>query len=500
VTRRFPALAAIVLLAVALLAAAPSASAARKLPKGFLWGVATAGFQNEMGPGSPSDTGSDWWVWSHDADNIAAHHVSGDLPENGPSGWTSYAKDVALASRTLHANAYRMSIEWSRIFPRSTAGAQSIAELDPLADQSALAHYRAQLTAIRKAGMTPFVTLQHFTLPLWIHDPIAARNAFKGLGPDDPPPTGFGPAGWLDPQTAVEFGKYAGYVAAKLGDLVDYWMPINEPNVVAVQGYLNVAGVFASWFPPGVFSFRSVLQVLTQQELGNAAAYDAIKKQDPTSHVGVVQHMIAFRAAKPGSALDRRGAQHADNLFNRAFLDAAIKGEYDANGDGAIDASERHPELAHRADFVGVNYYRAGTVTGLDKPLSAAIPAYDFIPKVQYSKKDCPSRCSDLGWEIRPAGLRDAIRTAADYRLPVYVTETGIADARDRLRPMYLRDHAMVIRDAVRAGADVRGFFHWTLTDNFEWADGFGPKFGLFTRARKPRPSAMVFADLRKLR
>jgi beta-galactosidase len=485
---------------VALLPCATPAHAARKLPKGFLWGVATAGFQNEMGPGSPSDQGSDWWVWSHDADNIAAGRQSGDLPENGPSQWKSYRRDIALARRTLNANAYRMSIEWSRIFPRSTEGATTIAELDALADRAALAHYRAELNAIRAAGMKPFVTLVHFTLPTWLHDPIAARAAFQGVGPDDPPPSGFGPAGWLDSRTPLEFAKYAGYLAAKLGALVDYWTPINEPNVAAIEGYLNVENVFAFWYPPGVFSFRAVLDALAGQERGNAAAYDAIKQEDPTSRVGVVQHMIAFRAARPGSRSDRRGAGHANYLFNQLFLDAAVKGVYDANADGAIDAAERHPALARKADWIGVNYYRPGVVTGLDQPLSASIPLYDFIPKVDYAKKDCPSSCSDLGWEIRPASLRDMLRLAASYRLPAYVTENGIADARDAKRARYLRDHVRVLREAVRAGADVRGYFEWTLTDNFEWSDGFGPKFGLFTKARRPRGSAKVFRALTKLR
>ena len=476
-------------LLVAAVCASP-ASAASKLPKNFLWGVATAGFQGDMGPGAPNDPNSDWWAWVRDPQNVQSKHVSGDLPENGGSQWTKYKTDIALARNKLNANAYRFSIEWSRIFPRSTEGASTIGELDALADQSALKHYRDELTAIRKAHMTPFVTLNHFTLPLWLHDPIAARSAFAGVGADDPYPV-FEKSGWLDPRTAVEFGKYAGYVAAKLGDLIDYYSPINEANVVAVQGYLNVEGVFASWFPPGVFNFRAVLAALFNQARGNAAAYDAVKAQDPTARVGLVQHFIAFRPAKPGSQTDRLGSQHADYLFNRAFLNAAIRGEYDANADGTISADERL--AAGKADFVGVNYYRLGKVTGLAQPLSQSIPLYDFIPKVEYTKKECPKTCTDLGWQIFPAGLRDSINTAASYKLPVYVTENGIADARDRKRAAYIRDHVRVVRQAVRAGKDVRGFFYWSLEDNLEWADGYAPKFGLFTKSRKMRPSAKVF-------
>ncbi|MFL5840905.1 MAG: family 1 glycosylhydrolase [Thermoleophilaceae bacterium] len=472
--------------------AAPASAAPKKLPKGFLWGVATAGFQGDMGPRAPNDPNSDWWAWVRDPDNISKKRVSGDLPENGPAQWTHYKQDVALARKKLNANAFRFSIEWSRIFPNTTEGATTKGELDAIADQSALRHYRAELSAIRKAGMTPFVTLQHFTLPIWLHDPIAARNAFAAIGPDDPPPAGAG--GWLDPRTEREFAKYARYVAGKLGDLVDYWAPINEPNVVAVQGYLNVEGVFASWYPPGAFNYSAVVEALMAQARGNAGAYDAIRAADPTSRVGLVEHIIAFRAARGGQRSDRRGAAHADYLFNRTFLDAAIKGDYDANANGVIDAGEGHPELAHKADFVGINYYRPGLVTGLPQPLSKNIPLYDFIPKVEFARSECPHGCSDLGWRIEPAALRGIIPVIAQrYRLPLYITENGIADARDSRRAAYIRAHIRAVREAVRAGSDVRGYFYWSLEDNLEWADGYAPKFGLFTKARRMRASANVF-------
>src|SRR4051794_1425539 len=475
-------------LMVAAVHAAPAAAAA-KLPKHFLWGVATAGFQGDMGPGAPNDPNSDWWAWVRDPENVQKKRVSGDLPENGGSQWRTYKTDIALARKKLNANAYRISIEWSRIFPRTTEGATTFGELDAIADQSAIAHYRALLSAIRAAHMTPFVTLNHFTLPLWLHDPLAARFAFAGVGPDDASPS-FRASGWLDPRAPKEFAKYAGYVAAKLGDLIDYYSPINEANVVAVQGYLNAEGIFASWFPPGVFNYRAVIDALLAQARANAAAYDAVKAVDATARVGLVQHFIAFRANR---RVDRTATQHADYLFNRTFLDAAIKGDYDVNTDGAIDASEHHPELARKADYVGVNYYRLAKVTGLPQSLSKSIPLYDFIPKVAYTRKECPKTCSDLGWQIFPAGLKQAINTAARYKLPVYVTENGIADARDRKRAAYIRAHVRVVRQAVRAGKDVRGYFYWSLEDNLEWAEGYASKFGLFTKARKMRASAKVF-------
>jgi beta-galactosidase len=446
-----------------------------------------------MGPGAPKDPNSDWWAWVRDPENIQKKRVSGDLPENGGSQWTKYKTDIALARKKLNANAYRFSIEWSRIFPHSTEGATTFGELDAIADQSAVQHYRDVLSGLRATHMTPFVTLNHFTLPLWLHDPIAARSAFTGIDPDAPPPT-FANAGWLDPRAPVEFAKYAGYIAAKLGDLIDFYSPINEANAVAVQGYLNVEGVFAEWYPPGVFNYRAVIDALMTQANANARAYDAIKAQDGTARVGPVQHFIAFRPSRPGQRIDRTATEHADYLFNRSFLDAVVNGDYDANADGVIGEGEHHDELAHKADFIGINYYRTGAVTGLPQSISKSIPLYDFIPKVDYTKTECPKDCSDLGWKISPAALRGLIPTVGRrYKLPMYITENGIADSRDRKRAKFIRDHVQAVRAAVRAGADVRGYFYWSLEDNLEWSAGYGPKFGLFTKNRRMRRSAQAF-------
>ena len=267
--------------AAALLCGRPAATFA--FPAGFRWGTAISGFQSEMGGGAPIDAGSDWWAWTHDAQNVADGRVTADLPEAGPAFYDRFASDIQLAKRRLRINTFRLSIEWSRIFPSSTTGVDAsggitlavLQQLDGLADQTAVAHYREVLTAIRAAGMEPFVTANHFALPLWIHDPIAARDAFAGVGADDPPPTGF-PAGWVDESTVGEFAKYAAYLGWKLGDLVDLWSPLNEPVVVAVSGYVNIPGVVAANFPPGAFSFTGAIATIVHEAEAQAAAYDAL--------------------------------------------------------------------------------------------------------------------------------------------------------------------------------------------------------------------------------
>ena len=486
----------------ALVTAAPARAAADRFPRGFTWGVALAGFQSDMANGSGLDTRSDWWRWTHDADNIDDKRVTTDDPGNGPGFWQLYRYDTRLARRQLGAGAFRLSVEWSRIFPRSTAAvhtgttitAADLRRLDRLADHAALRRYRAILTAIRANGMRPFVTVNHFTLPLWIHDPIRVRDALAGRGADAPLPASLRRAGWLDDATVGEFRKYAAYLAWKLGDLVDDWAPINEPMVVVVNGYANVPGVTAGNFPPGVLSFTGALRATTNLALGNAAAYDAIHRWDrrdadrggPRARVGLVHNMIDFTPANT-SPDQVDAAEHADRLFNRLFLDAAIKGDYDLDADGTIDPGEHRTALEAKADFLGVNYYFRGRVSTLPGPLTPTIPILDFIPSTTYrwalnrSAPACPTFCSDFGSEIDPRGLRAVLATAGSYRLPVIVTENGIADASDAQRPKFLHDHLAVLQEAIADHiADVRGYYAWSLTDNFEWAAGYAPKFGFY--------------------
>lgn len=482
-----------------------SAAQARDFPRSFLWGPAISAFQTEAG-GSPAnaDRRSDWWVWSHDAQNIAAGRVSGDLVERGPGHWRLYERDARLARRRLGANAFRFSIDWSRMFPRSTAGASTPRELDKLANRASVRHYAAELRALRRRGMEPVLTLNHFTLPRWVHDPLAVRDAFEGVGPDDPPPA-VKRSGWLNRSTVREFGKFAAWAAWKYGRQVRLWVTVNEPMVVAVSGYVNVPGAIAGWFPPGIFSFPAAIAVVRNLARANAVAYDAVHRFDRQAEVGPVHNMVAFTPTDPGSALDRRGAEHADYIFNRVYLNAVIKGVDDRDVDGVVDPGERRPELRDRADFIGLNYYFRSRVSGLATPASATIPLFDFLPTTTYAHPQntaappCPTTCTDFGWEIYPEGFRRALRLTGTYGKPVYVTENGLADADDDLRAGYLVDHLRQLRAAMRSGqANVKGYFAWSLVDNFEWAAGYYPRFGFFgydplTLERRARPSARVF-------
>ena len=505
------------------------ASAPEAFPKGFIWGVAGAGFQTEMGGGSAySDTNTDWWAWTHDSANIAAKRVSGDQPENGPGGWkTTFAADIANA-KALGMKSWRMGIEWSRIFPTSTSSVKigttvsttNLKALDKLANKAAITKYRAIMTAARAAGMNPFVTINHFTLPLWAHDPIQARDALASRRPDDPIPASLTKAGWLSTSTVTEFRKFAAYAAWKFGDLVDWWTPINEPMVVAVNGYANVPGAMSGNFPPGAYCYRCAVRVSENLALANAAAYDEVHSKDAKdadkdckkSRVGLVQNMIHFVPANPSSSADTAATVHADQIFNRLGLDASIKGILDHNANGVVDPGERDAKLANKADFLGVNYYFRGRVTGLGFPLSSAIPILDFAPATSYNwalnptGAACPTVCSEFGNEIDVDGFGAVLREAASYGKPLVITENGMADSDDNQRPGFLVSHLDQVQHIAAQkpnGVSVLGYYQWSLTDNFEWSAGYLPKFGLYsfnssTLTRTARPSASIFSGIAK--
>lgn len=492
------------LLVAAAALAGPTAASARDLPRSFQFGVAIAGFQTEMGRGQDLDRRTDWWRWTHDAKNIASGIVTDDEPERGPGFLRRYAEDARIAARELDLQAFRLGLEWSRIFPRSTAGATTLKQLDRLADQRAVTRYRSVLRAIRREGMRPWVTLNHFTLPSWLHDPIEARDAFAGRDPDAPLPA-LQRGGWLEERSVAEFRKYADYAAWRFGDLVDDWITLNEPMVVAVSGYANIPGVLQGGFPPGVFSWPAVLTVVERMADANAAGYDAVKRRDtgPTrpARVGVVHNMVAFTPSDPARPADVASTANAEYLFDRLFLDAVIKGVRDRDADGVVDPGEQTSKRG-KADVIGLNYYFRGRVSALGSPLTQRIQKLDFLPRTSYKAGECPTTCTDFGWEVYPEGFRQVLKIAGSYGKPVVVTENGISDADDDQRATYIRDHLRQLVAARRAKeVDVRGYFAWSLTDNFEWAHGYEQRFGFYrydpvTLKRTARPSARAYARI----
>jgi beta-glucosidase/6-phospho-beta-glucosidase/beta-galactosidase len=483
----------------------PVAGVDLSFPASFHWGVATAGFQAEGGPGSPVDPNSDWYKWVHDPINQLLGLTHG-VPENGPGTDVSYDDDAALAQGELGMNTFRMGIEWSRIFPNSTASvnisdeggvvsAADLEALDVLANQGEVQHYRDVFASLRAHDLEPLITVNHFTLPAWVNDPTTTRVlAQLGL----PAPN----AGWLSPGTPAEFEKYAAYVAWKYGDQVDNWTVLNEPVPPVLTQFLSIPGVVPSW-PPGVIRPDLASTFLVNEAKGYVGAYDAIHLWDtteatggqPAAFVGFANNMIPARPANPVNPLDVQAADAWNDFYNNWFPRAVIDGWVDANLDGIQTPDEIHADFMDKVDFVGVQYYGSQPMQGFGL---APIPGFPWLQGIPGRCTPSPT-CSDFNQPTDPGGLREVLEVAASYGKPIWITENGIADAGDSKRPSYIVNHIAVVQDLVAHGMDIRGYTYWSFVDNLEWANGYDLEFGLYGSdpttpelERTPKPASIA--------
>lgn len=414
-------------------------------PDGFRWGVSTSAYQVEGG-----ETPSQWHAWE-----AAGKIKNGDLRGAACDWWANAERDFDLA-RDLGLRALRLSVDWARLEPRRGAW-----------DDAAFARYRAMLRALRDRGIAPMICLHHFTHPIWLEM-----------------------LGGFEREIAVAcFARFAGRVVEELGELCDEWLTFNEPNVYAAQGWL-----FGE-FPPGKKGdIAGTMRVLGNLVRAHAAAYRAVHAKQPAAKVGVTQHYLLFDPAKERSPLDRLVALADDAIFNDAFVDLVTRGP-------------RVPALARllgdtsdardTCDFVGINFY-GRTLVAFDPRRGAELFGRRFIPEgapFGDAGKDSP-----FG-EVYPHGIARIAARLAPLRKPIFVLENGVADAGDRLRPWLVARAAHEIHGLVQRGCDVRGYYHWTLVDNFEWAEGWSLRFGLValdpaTGARTPRGSAALYASI----
>jgi Beta-glucosidase/6-phospho-beta-glucosidase/beta-galactosidase len=458
-------------------------------PKGFLFGWSQAGFQSEMGTPGSEDPNSDWYACVHDWENIASGLVSGDLPENGPGYWGNYRR-FHDAAQAMGLSAARIGVEWSRIFPKPTfdvkvhadvrgeevvsvdVSEQALEQLDRLANREAVNHYREMFSDLRSRGITFILNLYHWPLPLWLHDPIAIRRGNLSA-----------PSGWLDVRTVVEFAKFAAYVAWKLDDLVYMYSTMNEPNVVWSLGFTQPK----SGFPPGYLCFECSGKAMKNLLQAHARAYDVVKSMTKKP-VGVI-YATADWTPLTESEADRAAAEAAKAADRWAFFDM-------------LSRSSPRDDLRGRLDWIGVNYY-SRLVVRAGRSGFQVVPGYGFACEPN-SVSPAGRPCSDFGWEFYPEGLYHALKDYWErYRLPLMVTENGIADEGDYLRPYYFVSHIYQVHRAVQEGVNVTGYLHWSLADNYEWASGFGKRFGLLmvdyeTKRLYWRPSAFIYREIAK--
>lgn len=407
----------------------------------FLWGAATSSHQVEG-----NNRLNDWWQWEQ----------SGHVPESSGRACEQYERyedDFCLASGLGHT-AHRFSLEWSRLEP-------SPGRFDP----EAFAHYRRVLESLHRHGMVPVVTLHHFTLPLWFSE--------KG--------------GWECEDAPECFARYVRRAAAELGEFVSIWITLNEPLVQIFHGYIR--GVW----PPGKQSLSAGLTALRHMLQAHVKAYSILHRTlcHPVQ-ISIAKHMIAYSPCREGNLPDVFTAGWRSWLFNRLVIESLLSGFLFVPGI-FCEFLERERTL----DFIGLNYYTRHFVR------FPGISAAESVGAVcDFKHHSAAGReTSDLGWEVNPEGFHSVLTLCGRFRLPVIICENGIATSDDARRERFLRSHLEEMERARREGVDIRGYFHWSLVDNFEWAEGFAPRFGLIgvdyaTQARKIRASAHVLSSL----
>jgi beta-glucosidase len=430
---------------------------ARRFPAGFVWGVATSAYQIE---GAAHEDGRADSIWDEFCRRGGAIR-NGDSGERACDHYHRSAEDVAIMAG-LGVGAYRFSISWPRVQPMGAGGW----------NQKGFGFYDRLVDGLLERGIAPYVTLYHWDLP----------QALQERG------------GWLDRDTVARFADYAAEVSRRLGGRAASIATINEPWVVATLGH--EAGRFA----PGVKDRKVAMQVSHHLLLGHGLALQAMRAQRSAASLGIVLNQAPFHPASD-SAEDLAKARLDDGLTVRWYMDPLLLGRYpdDVIGFLGSDAPRLTPgdmaTIRQPLDFIGINYY-SRNVSG-----SGA----------QLERVAMPREVTDMGWEVFPGGLTELLlRLKADYLLPpLYITENGAA-YRDRLedgrvadaeRISYLRRHIAALAEALEAGVDVRGFFVWSLLDNFEWADGYTKRFGLVhvdyaTQRRTLKDSALWYQAL----
>ena len=452
-----------------------------RFPANFYWGVAIAGQQAE------SQQPSDWTAFEEDAFRNGRFGTGPTLGTARPGHihdlgkWsatvrrekagfeTRHPADLAMA-QGMGLNAFRFSIEWARLFPRAGMSAP---------DPAGVAYYKALIAEMKSRGITPFATLFHYASPAWFFEPDAA-----------------GRKGWERADAMALWQRYVNAVADNFVPDVAQWCTLNEPMVYVYSGYIE------GTYPPlerraGVEEAAPVLQALLRAHL---VAYRALHRVAAERHaevdVGIAENTLAFEPLRNWAALDRWTAQTIAQAWNWDFLDAIESGRLrlaNTHIDVAIDG------LKGAQDYVGVSYYsRTYVKSDLFHP---------GAPEILLHDPDAAGEpFNDLGWASYPHGFYLILTEAARrYRKPIDVLENGTADgaADDVARQAFLRQHvreAWLARE--RGGADVRSYIHWSLFDNFEWADGFTARFGLVAVdyedgfRRTPRPSAKLFAAI----
>lgn len=393
-----------------------------KFPKNFLWGASTSAYQIEGG------IHCDWSEWEKSSERVEYLKDNGYNPEDFICGravdsYNRFSQDLKCI-KELNLGAYRMGIEWARIEPQ-----------EGNFDMNEIEHYRRILKDLKKNNIKTVLTLWHWTNPVWIRD----------IG------------GWTNKKAVDYYSRYTELVVKELGDLVDFWITLNEPMMHVFNGYIIAK------FPPAkkarIFQGIKVYKNLVR---AHKRAYRIIHRFNNRAQVSITQIVNYIEPAHKWCPCDWLIAKIYHYFANEKFLQ----------------------DIKKHLDYIGFDYY-----------------FHDRMVWYPPFRKNLNKETNDMGWEIYPEGIYHVLKYLSKYELPLYIMENGIPDEDDDQREQFILKHLKHIHQAIEEGADVRGYFYWSLLDNFEWSAGWAPKFGLYQVDRKTfervaRPSVRLYSEI----
>ena len=413
-----------------------------QFPKDFLWGVGNAEHQvSDVGP-------SNWTVFQ----SVNGTVRNNDKPGTVVDFWHRYKEDIAVMQK-LGINSLRFSLDWATIEPQKG-----------VINKEALQHYHELLDVLKEAGITPMVTLHHFTHPLWFEQ--------KG--------------GWTKEENIQDFVNFSTIVFNEFHEKVTLWATINEPAIVAFSGY--VLGIHAPGYN-GMLkcTMQPALNVLKHLMQAHVATYKELKKLPggQEAQIGIVHNFLVFTKLYTYDPIATGLTKFFTKITNDLTMQFLGTGKFNANfwALGKVDyVDESAPESF---DWFGLNYY-GNPVIGPNRK------------NVYGDTHHAHQVMGDFSLPVDPQGFGQALEAVAKLGKPVYITENGMADNKDDRRPTMIRQYLSVLKDKISSGLNILGYFHWTLVDNFEWHEGYTKKFGLCTPAREIKESGYVYKDLIK--
>lgn len=397
-------------------------------PQDFLWGTATAAHQVEGG-----HTNNNWYWWESQTYETGEPRIlNNDKSGKAVDQWNRYPEDIQLM-KELGTNSYRFSLSWSKIMPK------------PLVfDSIALQHYSDLIDSLLAHNIEPMITLHHFEEPLW----------FMEID------------GFEKEENISYFISFSEKVMKTYGDRVSYWTTFNEPNVFINEGY------FAGYFPPGKKDARIAGTALANIMKAHVKTYQMAKNLDQTNdiEVGIVMSIFLFEPANRLNLIDWIGTYLADDSFNKTILRFLKTGSYKYLVlPFGKTIKFRDMDAKKSIDFIGVNYY---------SHIAVNMNPLDPVESLEPVKGE---ELAEMGrYTVYPDGIYDAIKMTSNLNVPIYITENGIGDSKDIHRGLFINRSLYAISEAIKDQYDIKGYYYWSLLDNFEWSLGYSQKFGLY--------------------